>query len=428
MYNSTASFYLASTCNAISQYNYFRGSSMKKIHEKLSLVLLMLLSLTIIFAVASALVFGSSAYIEPSTANVARHEALTANAEGSAVKFYMFDLADAEPDASPDATESEDIDTDAETTAPDEGRQVGWIIWFLIATIIILLLVVETLFLVQYLRKPKNAIAGGGAKRASPEVVVIIKTENSAPKAATEVKEEAVEDETAVAVAEPIEESETEESEPEIAVAPEPESEQTAPVAEIDSEAEDDDAAEEDDSEDTLPLFAEDGTRLFYDKSFSARLSLATNQIKEYYSELKNYILSYNGVRSRVSWHFDSFNKGRTKCAKLQLRGKSIYMYIALSISEIPEKYNVQDMSNTSRYADVPTVLKVRKPRSIKHAKELVSMLMEKLGLQQGEIPNENYIVDNESDEALIEKGLIKVKTTNSDFAAFVNVSDTTEE
>lgn len=159
-------------------------------------------------------------------------------------------------------------------------------------------------------------------------------------------------------------------------------------------------------------------TRILYDRSFTARLMQIGDDVKDYYSELKNYILSYKGLKSRTSWHFDSFNKGREKCVKIQFRGKSMYMYTPLSIAELPEKYHLKDVSDMARYEDVPTALKIKTPRALKYAKELVDILMHKLGAEQGNIPDENYILKYKPDDELIAMGLIKVKTTTNTFAA----------
>lgn len=159
-------------------------------------------------------------------------------------------------------------------------------------------------------------------------------------------------------------------------------------------------------------------TRILYDRSFTARLTQIGEDVKDFYSELKNYILSYKGLKSRISWHFDSFNKGREKCIKIQFRGKSMYMYTPLSIEELPEKYHLKDVSDMARYEDVPTALKIKTPRALKYAKELVDILMQKMGVEQGNIPNDEYKPKYKSDDELIEMGLIKVKTTNSTFAA----------
>ena len=257
----------------------------------------------------------------------------------------------------------------------EEDNDSNWWIWLLLAIIIILLIVI--IILIIYLLRKQN----DSDDDTCPNVI-IIKTD--------EIYEETEEQ---------VEETKPDET---------PAQEETAAAA----------AEEPDEDEIPMPLVTDDGRRIVYDKSFAARLSQSESAIKDYYTELKNDILSYKGVKSRVSWHFDSFNKGRTKCLKLQLRGKSMYMYIALPAAELPEKYHVKDMSGKARYKEVPTMLKIRRPRSLKYAKQLVAILMERLGVERGETPNEKYRPRYRSTKSLIDMGLVKVKYTRSTFAA----------
>ena len=91
-------------------------------------------------------------------------------------------------------------------------------------------------------------------------------------------------------------------------------------------------------------------------------------------------------------------------------------MYIALNPADLDEKYHVKDVSEMSRYATVPTMLKIRKPRSLKYAKELVAKLMENMSIERGETPNIQYKIDYKSNEALLQVGLIKIKVSKSNF------------
>ncbi len=146
------------------------------------------------------------------------------------------------------------------------------------------------------------------------------------------------------------------------------------------------------------------------DKSFTARLTQADSTLQTMYSELKNYILSYKYVRSRVSWGYDSFNKGRSKLCKLQIKGKSLIMYIALDPQALDAKYHHKDVSDVAKYADVPTKLKVRSARSLKYAKELIDMIMKNMEIEQGELESLNYVPVYKSVDELIAAGEIKKK------------------
>ncbi len=146
------------------------------------------------------------------------------------------------------------------------------------------------------------------------------------------------------------------------------------------------------------------------DRSFTSRLTQADDLVKENYTVVKNEFLSYKGVKSRTSWNYDTFNKGRDKLAKLQVRGKTLIMYLALDPADLNPKYHHKDMSAISKYKEVPTRFKVRSPRSIKYAKELIASVMSKYDIPQGTVPDTDYKVPYQTTEALLQLGLIRMK------------------
>ena len=146
------------------------------------------------------------------------------------------------------------------------------------------------------------------------------------------------------------------------------------------------------------------------DRSFTARLSQSGDTLKSNYDELKNHALSYKGVRSRVSWAYDSINKGRKKVCKIVIRGKSLNVFFALNPYALPEKYHCKSVGDVSKYASTPTKLKVKSGRSLKYAKELIDLVMSEYQVKQGTVGSEKYAPERMEDAELIEKGLIKVK------------------
>ncbi|MCH5164564.1 MAG: hypothetical protein J1F36_06065, partial [Clostridiales bacterium] len=154
-------------------------------------------------------------------------------------------------------------------------------------------------------------------------------------------------------------------------------------------------------------------TRIVLNRSFAARLSQAPFETRNNYNELKNYILSFKKVNSRISWRYDTFNKGRTKICKLQVRGKSIIMYVALDPKTLDEKYHHEDVSEVARYADIPTKLKIKSERSLKYAQEFIDMVMADKDIERN--PNaitNDYVWDYPymTTDDLIANNRIKVK------------------
>ena len=169
------------------------------------------------------------------------------------------------------------------------------------------------------------------------------------------------------------------------------------------------DASENNDDEETV-LVTENGTtfRIQFIKSFTAKLIQSNDDIKRYYHELKNEILSYKKVNSRVSWHYESFNIGRNQVIKMAVRGKTLCIYFALDLQNLKgSKYRVE-LCESTKYAQVPCMYRIRNDRRCEYAKDLIAMVAEKFGMVKGENPNNEYVFPYENNEALIAKGLIK--------------------
>ena len=142
-------------------------------------------------------------------------------------------------------------------------------------------------------------------------------------------------------------------------------------------------------------------------KSFTAKLSQASDEVKEYYNILKNYILAYKGIHTRVSWYYDAANVGRDHILKFAIRGKTLCVYFGLDKSKVDEKYKVEDAKGR-RYAEVPVLYRIKNDKRVAYAKELIDQLMNELGVEKGKELNDEYRIPYESTKALLLKGLIK--------------------
>ena len=89
-----------------------------------------------------------------------------------------------------------------------------------------------------------------------------------------------------------------------------------------------------------------------YRKSFEAKLIQANPNIKKYYSELKNALLAYKGTKSRVSWTADSFHNGRSPLAKINVKTRSLELYLALDPASLEGTvYRGKDVGSKKKYA-----------------------------------------------------------------------------
>ena len=148
-----------------------------------------------------------------------------------------------------------------------------------------------------------------------------------------------------------------------------------------------------------------------YRKSFEAKLIQARPNIKQYYSELKNALLSYKGTKNRISWTADSFHNGRTPIAKINVKTRILELYLAIDPASLEGTvYRGQDVSNKKKYADTPFRYKLRTPRKFKWAMELVQRVCEEKGLSPIDIERVDYEAQYPFDttENLVERKLIK--------------------
>ena len=147
-----------------------------------------------------------------------------------------------------------------------------------------------------------------------------------------------------------------------------------------------------------------------YKKSFTARVIQSPEEVQDRYEILKNALLSYKKVNSRVSWSYDSFKSGRKQLAKFAIRGKSLCLFLALDPSTLEDsKYNIANVGTSKKYETVPCRLRLSSKRSIKWGLELIEKLAEQEGLVKNpKYKEKSWKLENETTESLIEKGLIK--------------------
>ena len=122
-------------------------------------------------------------------------------------------------------------------------------------------------------------------------------------------------------------------------------------------------------------------------RRFNTKMMFAPYETKEYYNEIKNYLTMYR-AKSRASARCETYRyKGLV--AKVALGGKSVKVFLALDTAIIEEnpKYHLKDFSEKKQYQEVPVMIKVRSPRSLKYFKELVDIMMANRGVK----PKRNF-------------------------------------
>ena len=148
-----------------------------------------------------------------------------------------------------------------------------------------------------------------------------------------------------------------------------------------------------------------------YRRSFQSRMIQSQGNVQEYYNQIKNLLLSYKGIKNRISWNYESFNLGRTHVAKINAKTKTLYLYMALNPEDLADsKYAFVDVSSKKKYATVPVLMKVKGDRKFKHTLELITKLCE----EQLQLPKkknfveEDYRIPYKTNDELVEEGMIR--------------------
>ncbi|MBQ9777919.1 MAG: hypothetical protein IJW22_03235, partial [Clostridia bacterium] len=200
------------------------------------------------------------------------------------------------------------------------------------------------------------------------------------------------------AVAEPEEPAQEAESPAEEPRAEQPAAQEEAPAA---TEA----PATEDEQADAAAVSLFDGVR--YRRSYLSRYIQADAELQDYYTAIKNELLSYKKVVARTSWKQESFKRGREFHSIINVKGKCLYVYLALDPAGYDGKHFITNAAD--KMPETPVLVKVKNERSLNVALRLIEEMAEQIDLVRTEHEAEDFHMPYESDEALLEKGLIKV-------------------
>ncbi len=148
-----------------------------------------------------------------------------------------------------------------------------------------------------------------------------------------------------------------------------------------------------------------------YRKSLEAKLIQARPEVKKYYSEIKNALLSYEGTTDRITWTLDTFTNERTPIARVNVRPAALDLYLSLDPATLEDSvYRGRDVGDKKKYADTPFLFRVNSARKLTLALELVQRTAEEHGLPPIDIETVNYeeLYPFEATDALVERGLIR--------------------
>ena len=151
-------------------------------------------------------------------------------------------------------------------------------------------------------------------------------------------------------------------------------------------------------------------------KSFLGKLCQLDKDTKDYYSQVKNALIEYKKVNSRISFNYENYNIGRKSVAKLNVKGKTLVLYLALNPNDyVNTKYYAKNVGYVKKYQDTPTMVKVKSARGTKYAIELINKLLEG-AVKDANFEPTKYADPIKSDAQLLKKGLAKLVKKSAGF------------
>ena len=124
---------------------------------------------------------------------------------------------------------------------------------------------------------------------------------------------------------------------------------------------------------------ADQDSRIKPKMSFEMRLRVADPDIKKFYTDIKNELLSY-GIHDRISRHRENFNQGRINICRMVINGKTLKIYLAVDPESIDKRYfHHTDVGHRKGLVELPTMINVRSKVAARKVMELITLMMESL-------------------------------------------------
>lgn len=188
------------------------------------------------------------------------------------------------------------------------------------------------------------------------------------------------------------------------------------------------DEAEEEADDEELPVEEENNNEEIIDvptdklvirrTKFINKMKFTSDKTKEYYSQIKNLLLSY-GTKNKVARRNEAFRKSGL-VAKISISGKSLRLHLPLDPNDEERfptsKYHQFSLADKKQYSEVPFTLKIKSDRALKRALELIELVcLEKPLKKKRKYEETDFTKDLQIDgEAIFEKlGLLDEMTDN---------------
>ena len=162
-----------------------------------------------------------------------------------------------------------------------------------------------------------------------------------------------------------------------------------------------------------------------YNYSFTSRLHMADEKAMDRFNELKNYVLSYEGVTVSTTWRQETYLFKNKSVFKVRINGKTLNAYFNLNLNDFKDtKYIFIDRSDVKTHQSTPLQYVINGPRKLNWAKELIDYYMkENGGNKKDKYTYVNYKVEPLTRNTLIRRGLIKVTGATKEYQDMISGS-----
>lgn len=140
------------------------------------------------------------------------------------------------------------------------------------------------------------------------------------------------------------------------------------------------------------------------ERTFENKLRQSDDDAKEYYSVIKNRLLSFDGVKSRVSKLADTFKCNGEVACKITVSGKTLLVNLNLDCAKYDAKYyKFVDVGDMSKFADTPMRIKIKNKLTLKRCLEIIDIMFKEMQVISSPID----IVDYASQYPKVENAVI---------------------
>ena len=121
--------------------------------------------------------------------------------------------------------------------------------------------------------------------------------------------------------------------------------------------------------------------------NFEDRIKNSDEDTYAYYNMVQKHLLSYEGVKNRLSIRCDSYKCGKKLFAKMAIGGTSLKIYLPKEVLECEDyaqiKMRFRDMSDTVAYVDTPAMMPIKSIVGARKICKVIDIYMQRNGIKQ---------------------------------------------